>query len=264
LSVAARQLRRMDSWTLWVDDTPRPGWTNMAIDEALLDRADQLDESCLRLYTWQPHCLSFGRHEPATRRYDGDRISAMGIDTVRRPTGGRAVWHSRELTYAVAAPSRFLGSLADAYLQIHGMLAGALLALGIPASLAPRTRAAQLGAGACFSHPAGGEVMAFGRKVVGSAQLGRGGAFLQHGSILLQDEQQLIPALAQERPLAAGVVPRHLSLELSAEDLIATISAVVQARWTGTWHRISGSDALLRAASQHYSRYRSPAWTWDR
>src|SRR3954451_6426058 len=85
-------------WFLWVDETPRPGWANMAIDEALLDRAEQVGgESWLRLYTWKPHCLSFGRHEPAARRYDVDRVTALGIDTVRRPTGGRAVWHSREL-----------------------------------------------------------------------------------------------------------------------------------------------------------------------
>jgi lipoate-protein ligase A len=250
-------------WFLWADRAPRPGWTNMAIDEALLDRAEQLGERCFRLYTWQPHCLSFGRHEPAARRYDADRIAAMGIDTVRRPTGGRAVWHSRELTYAVAAPCHFFGSLSDAYLEVHRMLAGALHDLGIRASLAPRSRPAPLDAGACFSQAAGGEVMVAGRKVVGSAQLGRGGAFLQHGSILLQDEQELVLALTKGKSLSGGR-PRLLSLELSAEDLMEAISVAVQARWTGTWHRISRSDELLQAASPHYPRFRSPAWTWNR
>ena len=92
-------------WHLWIDDSPRPGWANMAIDQVLLQRAQHQGESWLRLYQWAPHCLSFGRHEPASRRYDPERIQELGIDTVRRPTGGRAVWHARELTYAVVAPS---------------------------------------------------------------------------------------------------------------------------------------------------------------
>jgi lipoate-protein ligase A len=108
-------------WHLWLDQTPRPGWANMAIDQALLDRAERQGESWLRLYRWAPHCLSFGRHEPATRRYDPDRIAELGLDTVRRPTGGRAVWHAQELTYAVAAPSARFGSLPAAYLEIHGI-----------------------------------------------------------------------------------------------------------------------------------------------
>src|SRR3954447_19086414 len=137
-------------WFLWVDETPRPGWANMAIDEALLDRAEQVGESWLRLYTWKPHCLSFGRHEPAARRYDVDRVTALGIDTVRRPTGGRAVWHSRELTYAVVSPCCYFGSLAQAYLEIHETLAQALTELGVDASLAPQSRAAGLHEGACF------------------------------------------------------------------------------------------------------------------
>ncbi|MFN2326957.1 MAG: biotin/lipoate A/B protein ligase family protein, partial [Gemmatimonadales bacterium] len=89
---------------LWRDETPRPGWANMAIDRALLDLAAGEGAVVMRLYRWHPHCLSFGRHEPALRRYDRERIAALGLDTVRRPTGGRAVWHARELTYAVAAP----------------------------------------------------------------------------------------------------------------------------------------------------------------
>src|SRR4051812_42552044 len=108
---AARLSRRMHSWRLWIDDTPRPGWTNMAIDQTLLEHAEQSDESWLRLYQWSPHCLSFGRHEPAALRYNRTRIEALGIDAVRRPSGGRAVWHAQELTYAVAARSEHFGSL---------------------------------------------------------------------------------------------------------------------------------------------------------
>jgi lipoate-protein ligase A len=236
----------------------------MAIDEALLDRAEQSGESWLRLYTWAPACLSFGRHEPAARRYGINRVAAMGIDTVRRPTGGRAVWHSRELTYAVAAPCSAFGSLQQAYLEIHGMLADVLLDLAVPASLAPCTRLLPLDAGACFAQAAGGEVMARSRKVVGSAQLRRGGAFLQHGSILLHDEQHLIAALSTGSPLQGESPPFLLREKLSAEDLTVAISTAVQARWVGAWHKISSSEQVLQAASRHYPRFCSAAWTWRR
>jgi lipoate-protein ligase A len=254
----------MDKWRLWIDELPRPGWTNMAVDEALLDRAEQSGESWLRLYTWAPACLSFGRHEPATRRYDVNRVAAMGIDTVRRPTGGRAVWHCHELTYAVAAPCSAFGSLQQAYLEIHAMLAEALIDLEVPASLAPSTRLLPLDAGACFARAAGGEVMARSRKVVGSAQLRRGGAFLQHGSILLHDEQHLIAALSTGSLLQQQPSPFLLREQLSARDLTAAIVTAVQARWVGSWHEISGSDQVLEAASRHYPRFRSAAWTWHR
>ena len=72
---------------------------------------------------------------------------------MRRPTGGRAVWHGRELTYAVAAPTAGLGSLRDAYRAIHLVLRDALRALGVAAELAPDARAARVDAGACFAAP---------------------------------------------------------------------------------------------------------------
>ncbi|MFN2315176.1 MAG: biotin/lipoate A/B protein ligase family protein, partial [Gemmatimonadales bacterium] len=129
----------------------------MAIDRALLDLAAGEGAVVMRLYRWHPHCLSFGRHEPALRRYDRERIAALGLDTVRRPTGGRAVWHARELTYAVAAPEATLGGLRDAYQQIHQWLAAAIHRLGAPAALAaPPEHTPGPADGACFAAPVGG------------------------------------------------------------------------------------------------------------
>ena len=149
----------------------------------------------LRVYRWEPFCLSFGRHEPALRRYGRDNVMARGIDVVRRPTGGRAVWHARELTYSVAQPDAGI-SLRESYRAIHGMLADAVRRLGAPALLAADPpRVAGVGAGACFAQPVGGEVVVAGRKVVGSAQLRENGALLQHGSMLLSDDQALVREL---------------------------------------------------------------------
>jgi lipoate-protein ligase A len=259
-------------WHLWTDEQPRPGWANMAIDQALLDRAERQGESWLRLYTWKPYCLSFGRHEPARRRYDSERIAALELDTVRRPTGGRAVWHGRELTYAVASPSAVFGSLRQAYREIHETLAVALRALGMEVCLAPRSRALPLDGGACFAQAAGGEIMAGTRKLVGSAQYRRGSALLQHGSILLEDDQHIVNALAREP--AAGVVtgwprtsrpmnPMPLAA-ITAPELGEAIAKASRSRWPDAWRWISDPAEILEEASSTYPQFRSPAWTWKR
>ena len=252
-------------WDLWVDETPRPGWANMAIDLALLDRAEQLEECSLRLYSWRPHCLSFGRHEPASRRYDPERIASLGLETVRRPTGGRAVWHSREITYAVAAPCRWFGSLQQGYIDIHATLAEALRSLGVAVHLAPPRPAVPLDAGACFAHPAGGEVMVGPRKVVGSSQLRRGSGFLQHGSILLEDEQHMVAAVLKSQPETfATASPALLNEGRTRAELIAAIARSAQARWRGSWDSGFISAWTLDAASQYFAQFRSAAWTWER
>ena len=94
-------------------DGPADAAHNMATDLALLDLAAERGIGFVRTYTWAPFALSFGANEPALKRYDRDAISARGLSVVRRPTGGRAVWHAEELTYAVAAPEGALGSLAE-------------------------------------------------------------------------------------------------------------------------------------------------------
>jgi lipoate-protein ligase A len=236
----------------------------MAIDQALLDLAVGQGLAFLRLYRWEPFCLSFGRHEPARRRYGRERVDALGVDTVRRPTGGRAVWHARELTYAVAAPDSF-GSLPDAYHRIHEVLAGAVRGLGAKAQLAappPRTPRPQ--DGACFASPVGGEVVVGGHKVIGSAQLRAPGAFLQHGSMLLQDDQRLVHDLAGTpaggRPEAAlsELLGRTVSFGEAADAVIHATRA-----WSDTWNRLE-PEAILRLAQGHAERFRSETWTWER
>jgi lipoate-protein ligase A len=236
----------------------------MAIDQALLERACRHRERWLRLYCWQPHCLSFGRHEPATRRYDPARIAERGLDVVRRPTGGRAVWHGREVTYSIVAPADTLGALRHAYLEIHRMLLRALRALGAPAQMAASQPPARLDAGACFAQPVGGEIMLGSKKVVGSAQLREGGALLQHGSILLHDDQAVVQSVAREAT-AEGPTPRSAeSLELgaSAGEIAQAVGDAAIARWGGAWDRQPPVGSVLELASSHVPRFQSDAWTW--
>jgi lipoate-protein ligase A len=243
----------------------------MAIDQALLDRASRDGENWLRLYQWGPYCLSFGRHEPATRRYDPRLIAELGLDTVRRPTGGRAVWHAQEVTYALAAPSLRFGSLRAAYLEIHGMLADALRGLGTEASLARPVRTSPLDSGPCFSQAVGGEIMIEGRKVVGSAQFQQEGALLQHGSILLEDNQDFVLGLMRGASLARS---SHVSDEPSSHpgadrpyrrsEVAEGITRAAEARWAGEWDLDPDPEPVLRTASSLYPHYRSTEWTWAR
>src|SRR2546427_6434641 len=91
----------LPTFQLSIDSAGRSGAQNMALDTALLAEVNRTGRAFLRLYRFDPPCLSFGRHEPARSRYDRAAIARLGIDVVRRPTGGRAVWHEHEVTYAV-------------------------------------------------------------------------------------------------------------------------------------------------------------------
>lgn len=253
------------SWRLIRDDR-RPGYANMARDQALLDFADRDGLAVLRLYGWSPHCLSFGRNEPALRRYDRDQIAAQGLDLVRRPTGGRAVWHARELTYAVVAPIEIFGGLRQAYGIIHRMLAAAVVRLGGRAELAPPTsRTAGLDAGACFASPAGGEVMIAGRKVIGSAQLQQGTALLQHGSLLIEDDQSAVHAVTRGQPPASQDTP--LATLLDRPVSLAEVSeAVIGAAhdWPGSWSPWEDDQQLAALAATYEPGFQSDDWTWRR
>jgi lipoate-protein ligase A len=263
------------TWHLWIDADRRPGWANMAIDSALLDRAERQGERWLRLYGWAPPCLSFGRHEPATRRYDRQRIAELGLDVVRRPTGGRAVWHAGELTYAVAAPATLFGSLQAAYVAIHEMLRAALHTLGANASLAPAGRAARgvaarVDAGACFAQPAGGEVLVGTRKVIGSAQLRQERAFLQHGSILLDNDQAMVGAVTRgdtpPPPDLAAPLGTLLGRTVDRATVAEAVASAAARAWSDHWERCDDAAAtgLVDEADAHAGRFRSEEWTWSR
>ena len=252
-------------WTLITDPAGRPGWWHMALDLALLDEAARTGAGFVRLYRWAPWALSFGRHEPALRRYDRARIERLGLDTVRRPTGGRAVWHARELTYSVTGPSAAFGGLAESHRTIHAALADALQALGVPATLAPAARPLGAESGACFSSAVGGEVLARGRKLVGSAQVRRRDAFLQHGSLLLEDDQRLVAQLALGHVRGGG----EITLREAANRAIpfAEAAAAIAAqlgRWEGAWDGPGPDLNLELLAARHAACFRDPAWTWRR
>jgi lipoate-protein ligase A len=196
----------------------------MAVDEALLDEAVHSGSAFLRLYRWDPPTLSIGRNQ------DIEGVARDGIAIVRRPTGGKAVWHEHELTYAVAAPIHVFGSLRIAYREIHARLAAALQALGADAVLAPSAQGVRASGrpAACFAASVGGEILVNGRKLVGSAQVRRHNAFLQHGSTLLDGSQEIVnvvsrqPSARSEETTLASVLGRAVSFDEVAEAIIKT------------------------------------------
>ncbi|HET9383793.1 MAG TPA: hypothetical protein VFO67_01505 [Gemmatimonadales bacterium] len=196
-----------------VDDVGRSGACNMAADERLLAESVRSGARFLRLYRWDPPTLSIGRNQAGIFE---------GVPVVRRPTGGQAVWHDQEVTYAIAAPIAEFGSLRKAYREIHARLTRALRALGVDAVLAPARPPLRPSArpSSCFATSVGGEILVNGAKLVGSAQVRSGDTFLQHGSILLAGTQEAAGSESGVTTLA-GVLGRPVSFEEVASAIIA-------------------------------------------
>ncbi len=258
---------------------PAPGARNMAVDEAIMDAARE-GRITLRFYAWSPPCLSLGRHQPARGRYDLEAARERGIDVVRRPTGGRAIYHHRELTYAVAAPAGLWGGLRSAYRRINRALLRGLSRLGAEVAEAGRdARVPGPSSRACFRDPLPGEIVAGGRKLVGSAQWRDRGALLQHGSILLHDEQEMAERLrldgASRKP-AAGRPPAETEPaggpSAGLSDLLDEVpppDRLAQALRPG-FRDVLGlpvrdgrlSAAEVERAEALEARYRGDDWTW--
>ena len=238
----------------------------MTIDSALLNDAEQNGTATLRLYRWSPACLSFGRNEPALTRYDRAKIERLGLDVVRRPTGGRAVWHEHEVTYSVTAPIAMFGSLKAAYCAIHQRIADALSTLGLRPTLAPSRReraASALTMGACFASPVGGEVLIDGRKVVGSAQVRQGDAFLQHGSILLDGSQDIVEQVSLRPSAHPSVRPSAITLREALGRLVGFDEVAAAVAQVGA-HSSAPLRARLCAPTAAGSLFSDPAWNWRR
>lgn len=179
-------------WRLIINDTGRGAW-NMALDEAILESVANYQQSpTLRLYSWNPFCLSLGYAQPISD-INVKLLEKKGWDLVRRTTGGRAILHAEELTYSVAAPQddpRVRGSVLVSYRKISKALLYALELVGVKAeSKLNRTKPipAQTSP-VCFEVPSNYEITYHGKKVIGSAQARRLNSILQHGAIPLSGD----------------------------------------------------------------------------
>ena len=241
----------------------------MARDVGLMRRARETGESVFSIYGWTRPTLSFGRNQTAVGRYNREQIISLGIDTVRRPTGGRALLHNREVTYSVTAPAGAGIALRESYEQINVILLAALARLGVSASVAePRARSPQPSDLPCFAAPSRGELISDGSKLVGSAQWRDRGALLQHGSILIEDDQSLIPRVTLASHHTGFVPPpatltRALGRTPAAEEVA---SALVDAVWEiEDPHARAIDETEVRDYTRaELPRFENEVWTWRR
>jgi lipoate-protein ligase A len=179
------------AWRLIVDGEA-DGATNMAVDEAILSAViEGASPPTLRFFAWSPPCLSLGRNQPLAD-VDRQACRAAGVDLVRRPTGGRAILHTDELTYSVAllqTDPRAAGDILTSYCCLsEGLLAG-LRRLGLEAAqTAGNGKAPSDPSAVCFEVPSSYEITVGARKLVGSAQWRMRGGLLQHGTLPLQGD----------------------------------------------------------------------------
>jgi len=258
------------TWRLVYSD-PMDGATNMAIDEAILSAVrDDLALPTLRLYAWSPPCLSLGRRQPVSD-VDWMALKAAGFDLVRRPTGGKAILHTDELTYSVIVPQadpRATGNVVESYRRLSLGLVQGLTQLGVTGIVADRWASHRLEKPVCFEVPSDYEITVEGRKLVGSAQMRSQSIVLQHGALPLGGDIARICAYLTARPdpvavraratTIADVLKRSVPWGEAAQALAAGFAAALNITWkegtlTGVeWERAN----RLRA-----ERYAHPTWT---
>ena len=242
------------------------GAANMAMDHALMERARRTGERVFRVYTWSSPTLSLGRHQAARGRIDGGAARHLGVGLVRRPTGGRALLHHREVTYSVTASLERDESAREWYESINEVLLAALRALGVdaqPAAVSGRTPLP--GSGSCFVRADEGEISVDGLKLVGSALLRQEGALLQHGSILLDDDQHLLEQLlpAGEAPAApAGTLRRALGRTPPVADVAQALFAALHPAGDVELTALESDPRLMSDAADAERIYSNDDWTF--
>jgi lipoyl(octanoyl) transferase len=250
----------------------------MAVDEALLDAVGQ-DQSlaCLRLYSWEPPCLSIGYAQPCSD-IDQPKLKEFGWDWVRRPTGGRAILHSDELTYSVVASlsePRVAGGVLESYQRLSKALLVALRSLGLPAQAHPIHRAGSNEAKApvCFEVPSNYEIVVGGKKLVGSAQARRKNGVLQHGTLPLWGDLTRITNVLvypddQSRKDAAVRLLTHATTVESILGIRISWDTAAQAFISGFLSELDldlvqgelSDQEIKRAEQLMQEKYSHPAW----
>jgi lipoate-protein ligase A len=263
----------MSDWTVILDGSG-PGSWNMALDGALLQAVDEgWSPPTVRFYTWSPPAVSLGRHQALGRAVSLAACRRRGYSLVRRPTGGQAVLHAEELTYAVVAPldRRELGrSLLESYAAIGRALCAGCRELGIAAEVAlPEetvVRRPDEGHPFCFQAAAPFEVSAGGRKLIGSAQRRERRALLQHGAIPIRLDREALAELfggwsGEERFTSLG---ECLGAAPEPGELVSAFRRGFEAVF-GPLHPRRASDRELALARRlQGERFRDASWTAGR
>lgn len=180
----------MMTWRL-INYSRHNAFENMAVDEAIFrETIKNKQQPTIRFYGWQPAAVSIGYFQDHRKELNLAQCGNLGVDIVRRLTGGKSVFHDDEITYSVAAGAgekSFPADISGTYKAVSNCLVQGLSYLGIKANLSPDcSRAKDMDLKpCCFSAASRNELLADGRKICGSAQMRTKDGFLQHGSLLL-------------------------------------------------------------------------------
>jgi lipoate-protein ligase A len=264
-------------WRVIVDGAA-DGLFNMAVDEAIAQAvASGQALSTLRLYGWEPGCLSLGYAQSASD-VQTDALRARGWDVVRRLTGGRAILHIDEMTYSVVTPlddPRVEGGVVESYRRLsRGLMAG-LGSLGAAVSAGKGDGSARGFDGpVCFEVPSDYEITSQGKKLLGSAQTRRGGVVLQHGALPLWGDitricDVLVFASDAEREEArTRLLSRAITLEEALGQRVS-MEDVVEAMTDGFHEALCltlqpgdlSPEERARAEFLRETKYASAEWT---
>jgi lipoate---protein ligase len=240
-------------WRVLVDPPARAAW-NMSVDEALLLEVQRTGRPVLRLYRWERPAVSLGYRQKCPSWLP--RAERLGVEVVRRASGGGSVLHAGDLTYAVVAPvpaEGLPGDMRGSSRWIQALLLEGLRGAGVGAAAArpvPRAERAEL----CFAASTGTEIDWAGAKLVGSAQRRARWGFLQHGSIRLGEDAGLAATLFGETALPAAP-----PLTVSPARLCETLQAALRVRVEGALEASELDESeRQRACSRSAARARDP------
>jgi len=226
---------------------------NMALDEALFESvAAGQSPPLVRLYRWAPPTVTLGYAQRDPRAINFAACKELGFDVVRRTTGGRAVLHHHEVTYALIAPvdhPLFAGGILESYRAIARPLQAMLAALGVSAELVParRSRVAVQLHDICFTAPASYELAVEGRKIAGSAQKRNERAFLQHGSVPVDLDPEVmakvlsapavedLAAAAEKLRDKVGWINRYRAIPASLDQVESALTEAFRGTLPGRW-----------------------------
>jgi lipoate-protein ligase A len=269
----------ISNWRL-LRTSPANGAWNMALDEAILLSVGRGESPpTLRLFAWDPPCLSLGYAQPFSD-IDMPAVTERGWDVVRRPTGGRAILHTDEITYSVITnhlEPRLAGSIVESYRRVSKALLEVLNLLGIRA-IADKEydlpeQVDKRGA-VCFEVPSNYEITVGEKKILGSAQARRSEGILQHGSLpLMGDISRITQVLtfadeSKRSQVARRVLERAATVESILQKTISweeAASAFENAFETALDLQFVAEDPTqkeLREAQRLVrEKYANPEWT---
>lgn len=191
------------------------GKKNMELDLQMLENAisRSYDFASVRFYNWSPKCISLGKNQKHEPYYDD-----LGIDIVRRPTGGRALLHDMELTYCFVSPIFEGKSIIESYKEISDALILGFKKLGIVLNYSGDC---SKNLRYCMNISCGADVSYQGRKLIGSAQFRSRGYLLQHGSILYDADFDLIEKIFKQKVEKDSLITlKEIAPNISQEELI--------------------------------------------